>query len=374
MPFRKNVFIVGAGFSAEGGAPVIRTFFDRAMEICKDPHSPLEHEERKVFRSVFDYRRSLDIAEHQVRADFDNIEDLFGAVEMAAQLGKADSENVRKSLVYVILRTIEITTAATSARRGVTYYFKDGNNQRSTAAADDAYEFSIKLIARRWFPLPAGQSIARDSIISLNYDLLIERVLEESPLAAVYDLPVDSLLSAKAYQCKLRLLKLHGSANWIVCSSCRDRVYVVPYAGAGLVQSENQLKCESCGNQATTRLIVPPTWNKEEYRTLLNPVWQSAVRELESAQRIFVIGYSMPETDKFFNYLLALSLAENKELDEVIVVNNNTGDARRIAELFRRLHERGRIHLQTMEFGEWVRRDFQRQIHQMPFPSQNPAW
>ena len=100
MPFRKNVFILGAGFSAEAGAPVVRNFFENAMELWKDPNSQLNDEERKIFELVFEYRHKLEIAESKIQIDLDNIEDLFGTVEMACQLGNEDPQviTIRKNL------------------------------------------------------------------------------------------------------------------------------------------------------------------------------------------------------------------------------------------------------------------------------------
>jgi hypothetical protein len=53
----------------------------------------------------------------------------------------------------------------------------------------------------------------------------------------------------------------------------------------------------------------------------MQPVWQKAVDALKTATRICVIGYSMPETDAFFKFLLALGLAENDRLYKLVVVD-----------------------------------------------------
>ncbi len=124
MPFRKNVFIVGAGFSAEAGTPVVQNFFEKAMELWKDPASFLSADERPIFEQVFNYRQSLEGAESRVGIDLDNIEDLFGTVEMASQLGIGDAHTTRKNLVYVILRTLELS--ATKKVRGFAYTHQAG--------------------------------------------------------------------------------------------------------------------------------------------------------------------------------------------------------------------------------------------------------
>jgi NAD-dependent SIR2 family protein deacetylase len=376
MPYRKNVFIVGAGFSAEAGAPVVRTFFEQAMELWKNPNSGLEGQERDIFRQVFDYRHELEIAEAKVQVDLDNIEDLFGTVEMASHLGFNDAQTVKGKLVYVILRTLELTATKRPWTRNIEYSFRDGPSPRSTTFAGDLYEFFVDVVARRWEPPPAA-GVAQDSIISLNYDLLLERAMEPGPLAPLYGLSPEVVGEEPWEQSdkkRVRLLKLHGSANWAICPRCRNGVYVLRHSDASVLGLSRVPVCRGCGGQANNRLIVPPTWNKEEYRPLLNSVWKSAANEIAAAQRLVIIGYSMPETDKFFQYLLALSLQNNRVLDQVVVVNSNTQQADKIARLFRRHHERNKAFQAADSFERWVRnRAFLGQLGQV-FPSSAPAW
>ena len=374
MPYRKNVYIVGAGFSADAGAPVIQNFFDKAMELWKDPNSALGEEERKIFRRVFDYRKELEIAESRVQIDLDNIEDLFGVVEMACQLGIGDPQTVRKDLVYVILRTLE----ATLKRQSVTHQFlyNKGGARAQGSFTGDIYQFFVNAVARRWFPRPEG-GIAQDSIISLNYDLLLEHAMEGFPIAPLYELPPDrtkEFATSGPGSVRIRLLKLHGSANWAVCRPCGDKIYVLKPSEASVAGQGGTLKCMTCGGSLNTRLIVPPTWNKEAYRPQLESVWKRAEQELASAQRILVIGYSMPQSDKFFQYLLALSLADNRVLDEVTVVNRNMEDGKKIAGLFKRHFERHRAWHNSTDFSRWVlQSEFQNATHQ-EFPSDTFGW
>jgi len=57
----------------------------------------------------------------------------------------------------------------------------------------------------------------------------------------------------------------------------------------------------------------------------LKSVWKSASEEIEQATRIIIIGYSLPETDSFFKYLLALGLSKNDSLQEIILINPAQG-------------------------------------------------
>lgn len=68
-------------------------------------------------------------------------------------------------------------------------------------------------------------------------------------------------------------------------------------------------------------MLVPPSWGKTEYQNLLQPIWRQAVLELQKATRICIIGYSLPESDAYFKYLLTLGLSENHGLYQFLVVD-----------------------------------------------------
>jgi hypothetical protein len=244
----------------------------------------------------------------------------------------------------------------------------------------------VNIAARRWDAVPESK-IAQDAIISLNYDLLLEKAIAVSPtdmrisvgrqltpgsLAPLYDLPTDKFDEPSENQkavCRIKLLKLHGSANWNWCQSCQ-RIRVLSFDSSSVTRTSPSC---SCGKQMS-RLIVPPAWNKEEYLPLLRSVWQSAFRALSEAQRIWIIGYSMPASDKFFQYLLALSQRRNKHLDQVVIVNSNGEDADRIADLFRAQHERKKVLTQRETILNYMGgQRFQRQLGQF-YSKTDFAW
>jgi hypothetical protein len=85
--------------------------------------------------------------------------------------------------------------------------------------------------------------------------------------------------------------------------------------------------------------IIPPTWSKLIMDTPVAHVWKAAVDELMDAFQIIVIGYSMPQTDTFFQYLLTLGLESNPNLHRVIVVNVDQSDS--LKERYERVFSRG---------------------------------
>jgi NAD-dependent SIR2 family protein deacetylase len=131
------------------------------------------------------------------------------------------------------------------------------------------------------------------------------------------------------------MLKLHGSANWFRCNSeqCKGRIWVGVGTPAKRLEYFYGQACSRCGREIEP-VIVPPTWAKGGQSEVLRPVWAHALRALREAGRIFVIGYSMPSTDEFFRYMLALALATNEQLDKVLVVNPSRSTQDTFAQLF----------------------------------------
>jgi hypothetical protein len=81
-------------------------------------------------------------------------------------------------------------------------------------------------------------------------------------------------------------------------------------------------KFEHCGtNLDKEPFLVPPTWHKEDYHRSISRVWSRAASELAEAKNIFVIGYSLPQSDAFFRYLYALGTVSQIPLKRFWVFN-----------------------------------------------------
>jgi len=175
----------------------------------------------------------------------------------------------------------------------------------------------IDLVARRWDSVPSSGR-AQDSIISTNYDVLIEQALTQAGMEADYALP-DHKPSTKA-KVVVKLLKLHGSANWSICTRCLNVKVHPPGTQITTVEAG---PCENNCGAKVEPFIVPPTWSKGERRAALESVWKAAFDELLEARRWVFIGSSLPETDKFLRYLFGLALQHNPELDRIFIIDPN---------------------------------------------------
>jgi hypothetical protein len=143
----------------------------------------------------------------------------------------------------------------------------------------------------------------------LNYDTVVEQAAYDLGLSVDYG---ASRLAGSSKAVRLggpnaiRLLKLHGSANW---------------AGGG--RGRRALVFPSYSDFGTTRtpLIIPPTWRKGDLTAAFGEVWPKAAEALCDATDIVVIGYSLPPTDQHVRHLFTTSLANNPGIHSFRVVN-----------------------------------------------------
>ena len=202
------------------------------------------------------------------------------------------------------------------------------------------YESFAKLIIHLRGEAFPTQSVA---IITFNYDIAADMALYQAGLGPNYVIE-----QAPQSRDSVALLKLHGSLNW---ATERDTKRIRPLHLHNYLQKyrvegfeEHQTVSVPIGSHlveyfskyASTvvdpePVIVPPSWNKADYHQALSDVWAAAAANLSEAEYVFIIGYSLPETDSFFRHLYALGSVGKAALRRIIVFNpDNSGltDAR----------------------------------------------
>ncbi|OBZ18922.1 hypothetical protein A8L34_05070 [Bacillus sp. FJAT-27264] len=128
---------------------------------------------------------------------------------------------------------------------------------------------------------PSEKPVFQYSIISLNYDLVLESAFNF--LNNNYDnmKTINFNKNLKNKQNSVRLSKLHG--------------------------------CIEMGN------IVPPTWNKNS-NTQLVDTWKGAQKQLSEANHIRILGYSLPLSDSYMKYMFKSSILESAHLKSIDVI------------------------------------------------------
>jgi NAD-dependent SIR2 family protein deacetylase len=332
----RNVYLLGAGASAEAGAPLIKNFLDAARELLDSPAAPLDEIERDHFRTVFDFRRKMAQAREKIHIDLDDIEQLFGLVEMSQRLGETTAET-RKSTVYLIAKTLQVLIEQNATQRRTFYIgvrekyvpqlIKDYRAPKipiyaPTRISFDAYQFFAGMVAGVYDD-PDKRKFREDTIITFNYDLVCEHALRTHGIEADYALSKEIVNDRRdAPTSTTEVLKLHGSTNWGICDKCHKNVVILPQKVTDSPAEFRNLICTGCGSASEfVPLLVPPSWDKSDYAEVLAPVWKRAIKRLTEATRICIVGYSLPETDAFFKFLITMALAGNHQLYRLIVVD-----------------------------------------------------
>ena len=324
------VFILGAGASHMAGAPLMRNFLDTASDLLRRNNVD---NKQKDFQRVFDAIGQLQVVHSKAELDLNNLESVFTVLELAKVI-KSFPGSTETDVFETIasLKTLIVTTL----EKTVVFPCEAGR----TSAPPPYGEFAnfIKHLMTQASP---RRSV---SVITFNYDVAVDWAIHEARLGPDYAIEGDPG-NADA----VSLLKLHGSLNWGFEPITRAikplriekyNAYREPSLGSQkrtvVIGSQLAQILKQCGTTvAPEPLIVPPSWNKADYHHDLSAVWASAAKHLSEAQYIFIIGYSLPETDAFFRHLYALGSVGREPLRRIEVFN--TDESQYTDERFRRL-------------------------------------
>jgi hypothetical protein len=317
------VFILGAGASAHTGAPVMEEFYNKVCDLYEDGLT--SKEDNEAFKLIIQAKEDLERILVKVNLHLNNLETIFSLIEMGKLIdifpGHISIDKLHEAIQRVIVRTIELKTSC---------YYKP-----NSADAYNLLAWEIKFLEEQRKP-------SCSSILTFNYDVAIDLALERLVGGINYCLHEKQGSSAGGF----KLLKLHGSFNWakykkngqggvIPISTKRfvNEYYPPPQEKTFITTADLAIKKQTAkttfqidvGSRINklnldlysgcevslidnSPLIVPPTWSKTEYHTVLRNVWAQAAKEISEAKYIIIIGYSFPKSDLFFQYLLALGM------------------------------------------------------------------
>jgi NAD-dependent SIR2 family protein deacetylase len=224
------------------------------------------------------------------------------------------------------------------------------------------------------------------SVVSLNYDIIVDNTL-----ARVIAKHIDELHPSggggpggfPSYECDVatgtyrqwpkfgKLLKIHGSLNWLYCPGCHRLDIGVSNSGSRtckvleLLYYESPLEgryscrgspCPDC-KVFVRPVMITPTHHKDYRNPHVAQVWYQAERALREADRVFIIGYSLPDDDVEVAYLLKRGLAHlPPEAITVVEYDPPTHRGLRdhpVGRRYRTLFGEG-LDWQTGGFGDWL--------------------
>jgi|WetSurMetagenome_2_1015567.scaffolds.fasta_scaffold12295_2 hypothetical protein len=312
-----NVYILGAGFSAERGLPIVKNFMFEMRDAYDWLKSAERLEEAKAIENVLDFRHDAAASAYRVKVDLENIEELFSLA--SASTGFAKSKDLSKFIRIAIAATLDFCTSKTTEKQfgiqnqeALPFYEQYRNHDQPNSIEYrniPAYQFYIRSM------LGMQDTIqGENTFISFNYDTVVEEALSSMNVGFSYGFKAKTVnyktnilnLSNQ----NIKLLKLHGSVNWARVEQAKK--------GAGKLAVYDSYDATRAANAIPE--LIPPTWRKV-FDGNLEGVWNDAIDAIKIATRIVIVGFSVPETDNHFKYLLAAGLQSNISLRDIVFVN-----------------------------------------------------
>lgn len=316
-----DVYVVGAGFSANLGFPLTAELLPFAL-------GRLGRAAKSRLLKVISFHFPDFVANDA--GTYPNIEELLTRIEinkslfhasrsMVGRFTEQDLDEIRKQLLYTI------TTSFLEMREGI--------------GKEDWLNTLVSRVVK-----------TNATIISFNWDLVLDVAL------AVKDISSEFYDSEARISAPL-LLKPHGSLNWYLgeqgitlSESGRDVMWKPPAPTRNEWDPVYLFKFArqpiSSYKRKYMPWIIPPTFIKSFGHPFLQGILRECVARLSTADTVYFLGYSMPKYDfhsefifrcGFYNQregMIPRSLAtKSKKQAKVVVVNPDKGAAERITRI-----------------------------------------
>lgn len=252
------------------------------------------------------------VKEWAARGDV-NIEDILTAGYLSTLL---ISKPVVNKLIGEIIYRESREQVAELREREYVFSFQDLTNRvfsmvsglMAQAQSNVVHDSVAKLISN-W----KDDDLLEFAITTTNYDVCIEKAFRKHNLPYTY-LGIESTIGVP-------IVKIHGSVNWFYCEGCQS---VITYSVKELEVFKKIFptsgSCQKCGTP-TSLLMVPPIAYKYVIYPPLIDIWQAAMRTIERANLIIVIGYSFGLADDYFFKMMVTGMKKNKST--LVMLDNN---------------------------------------------------
>jgi hypothetical protein len=319
----KTVYILGAGFSMSAGAPSQEKIVEKIFEI--HDRNPSEFEVNSINQFVDFLTVTLNIPLHlHTKVP---LEDIFTPIDRALldntsfrNLNTYEIKKIRNIIYYLIGKTLQVILR-TSNKDYIDYFAEYIVKQCSIRAKNKYRDHDLI------------------SVISTNWDILLDNSIkcildrDHSDPKGVVDYccyissynkddetikPGLEVLGAGGFNVKL--LKLHGSLNWLQCPRCQ-RLYVLFHQKISVDTNDTCRHCnknfEYLASHKLSSNLIMPTFLKDLSNPQYKLIWQNAGIELSEAEKIVFIGYSLPSADFEMRQLLSRMVRDNATIDVV---------------------------------------------------------
>jgi len=227
----------------------------------------------------------------------------------------------------------------------------------------------------------AGRGDCRLSIVSTNYDTVIEQPLFDQlvEVGATVGRAVDfgiswrdafhDIVHMRPRWARLGLFKLHGSLNWLRCETCGHvtinvRQRIAPVGFWTRLGDYNECYC---GGRLRTVVVTPSVVRDIRDANLLS-IWNAAMEDLRRAHQWIFVGYSLPSEDIAIRSLLLRAYharAHRRLRIRVVQWEPETDDGERAIEYKR---YRAFFPKKQLEEADYCRSGLESFVEELPLP------
>lgn len=267
----KVVYILGAGFSAQFGLPVMSNFLEKSKDMYairnsqgfKDVNIDFFED---VYKEIDKLRRCKDF----YASDMTNIEEILSLFEMGKMLGGELEQQINFQKFIATVVNFYTPSEFNKTRGEYLLLQKFIKNLLRVESKSEVMSFFYNA------DLPIY------SILTFNYDMLLENAWTNYKKQYPVYYHLGFIDKNELKDGALPYIKLHGSSN----------------------------------NETS---IVTPTWRKT-FDNGSDNKWNVAGEILANANHIRIIGYSLPVTDSYLKYFLKWGAAYELNLKSIDVI------------------------------------------------------
>jgi hypothetical protein len=324
-----NVFIFGAGTSFDAGIPLMAGFIEKMRYFAfkgKIEGKLLSENDLKVFQKAKEIMDELDSYHGRAKFDDRNLEDILSLLAFNILGGKSYTQIKLENMIEAISRTIELSCNVKH----------DGNLNQLQNEGNVTYRYMWQNLFDCY---DNGKSFP--TIITLNYDLVLERSLLQSLIEVgrknhkfdgiiikYYFQNIKNDFSYKIFDTEFIVDHYGGPRMEVgrtlqICNESEINnpliIEILKLHGSLNFPSNINAKL-SFVNIQEQPFIIPPVSNKT-LTVKSERIWRVALDRIGKCKNLFIVGYSQPKTDIYFQYFLKSALGPNLDFEKLIVFN-----------------------------------------------------
>lgn len=277
-----DVFIFGSGFSKDlAGLSTLKDLSQKVYDRCSSPNTKELEIVYRIFQSL-------------PKEITDNIELVMTMLKVGTPWKDIAESSIRKGSFQAVSSLVS------------ELIIEEEKTFLDSVGEDHNSWLNLEKLVNHW-------NANNSKVITFNYDTLIERkvllVLKNKrdrrvSLSNIYSGPFTNLLQrtvgvmAAENEKYFNLIKLHGSTNWFYSGNenfSGEPIYYDPFLEA----DPTSTAISEANKIDLSPLIIPPLLDKNPYmnHSLLRHQWKEAYKAIEQAENVYILGYSLPETD-----------------------------------------------------------------------------